>query len=143
MKGLDTNVLVRYLVQDDPAQSKQAGEIIEGATASGEKLFLCSIVLCELVWVLESAYGVAKDELLDALEKILMATQFAIENRACAWAAWTDFRASKADFSDCLVGRLNRASGCSETFSFDRATGILETFVVLGRSHSPPPKVGA
>ncbi|MHB8764461.1 MAG: PIN domain-containing protein [Deferrisomatales bacterium] len=62
MKGLDTNVLVRYLVQDDPAQSKQADDIVEGAAAAGEKLFLGAIVLCELVWVLESAYGVGRGE---------------------------------------------------------------------------------
>ena len=131
MKGLDTNVLVRFLVQDDPAQSKKANTIIEGAAASGEKLFLCSIVLCELVWVLESAYGVGKDDLTRALEKVLMASQFEFEDRSATWSAWNDYRSSRADFSDCLVGRLSRAAGCDATYSFDRDTGKLETFAVL------------
>ncbi|MHB8764460.1 MAG: hypothetical protein ACYDA8_09030 [Deferrisomatales bacterium] len=69
--------------------------------------------------------------MLHTLEKILTASQFEIEDRSCAWAAWTDCRSSKADFSDCLLGRLNRASGCSQTYTFDRAARDLDTFVLL------------
>lgn len=130
MKGFDTNVLVRYLVQDEPAQSQRATDLVETAVRHGEQLHIASIVLCELVWVLESAYGVEKDELVPVLDKLLATRQFEIEHRHCARAALEDYRTGKADFSDGLIGRINRAAGCESTFSFDRVAGALETFTL-------------
>lgn len=130
MKGLDTHVLVRYLVQDEPTQSQRASNLIETAASAGDQLHVASIVLCELVWVLESAYGAKKAELLDVLDKILAIRQFEVEHRQCARAALEDYRTGKADFSDGLIGRINRAAGCESTFSFDRTTGALETFTL-------------
>ncbi len=131
MIGLDTNVLVRCLVQDDPVQSQRATAWIEDASARGEKLYLCSMVLCELVWVLESCYGVLRSDIADTLERILMTSQFEIEHRDSAWAALAEFRTAKADFSDCLVGRIHRRAGCEVTATFDRATRSLPTFTLL------------
>ena len=128
MIGLDTNVVVRYLVQDDPTQSRKATALIEGAIARGDRLYLCSVVLCELVWVLEAAYGIRKSEVAETLEKILLAAQFEIEHRDCARAALLDFRRSRADFSDCLLGRIHEAAGCESTTTFDRAARGLTTF---------------
>lgn len=128
MNGLDTNVLVRYLVQDDPAQSQRAAKLIEGAAEAGDRLLLSCIVLCELVWVLEDCYDATRKELLEVLERILATTQFEIEHKDCTRAALEDFRAHRADFSDCLVGRVNRALGCQTTFSFDKATRSITTF---------------
>jgi len=131
VKGLDTNVLVRYLVQDDPAQSQRASHLIESAAGEGEQLYIASVIMCELVWVLESSYGVKKAELLAVLDKLLATRQFEIEHRHCARAALEDYRAGQADFSDGLIGRINRAAGCESTFSFDRTAGALETFTLL------------
>lgn len=69
MTGLDTNVLVRYLTQDDPAQSAKAVQAIESAVERNETLFITGIVVCELVWVLEGAYGYSRTDIADALEK--------------------------------------------------------------------------
>ena len=131
MNGLDTNVLVRYLVEDDPVQSRRSAELIEEAAAAGDKLFLSCIVLCELVWVLEDCYGAAKTEVLEVLDKILATAQFEVEHKACARSALEDSRAERAGFSDCLVGRVNRALGCQTTFSFDKAAKTLTTFSLL------------
>ena len=132
MNGLDTNVLVRYLVQDDPVQAEQATQLLERAAACGDKLFLSCIVLCELVWVLEDCYDATRQELVEILEKTLQTRQIEIEHKACARAALADFRAHrKADFSDCLVGRVNQALGCRSTYSFDKGPKNLPTFSSL------------
>ena len=79
MKGLDTNILVRYFVQDDPVQGEKATQFIEKTVAEGETCFINNIVLCELVWVLESAYDYSKEEIADLIEKILRTSMFNFE----------------------------------------------------------------
>jgi len=125
--GLDTNVLVRYLVRDDPAQAARAARELE----RDERFLVGSVVLCELVWVLETGYDFSRVEIGATLEKILATAQFDIEDKDLALAALGDFRASSADFSDCLVGRRNRAAGAAETVTFDRGLRGLEGFRVL------------
>ena len=70
MKAVDTNVLVRYLVQDNPAQGQKAAAFIETAAAANDQILIGNIVLCEMVWVLDSAYAYAKSEIARALENI-------------------------------------------------------------------------
>jgi predicted nucleic-acid-binding protein len=131
MKALDTNVLVRFVTQDDRQQSERANRYIEKAVANGESCFINLIVLCEMIWVLESAYRYPKAAILDLLERVLSTSQFEIENKEVAWAALEDFKNSRADFSDCLVGRLNQRLGCDETASFDSAVKTLPGFRLL------------
>jgi predicted nucleic-acid-binding protein len=125
--GLDTNVLLRYLVRDDPAQVARADRALE----RDERFLIDSIVLCELVWVLEAGYGFSRTEITGALESILATAQFEIESKDLALAALDDFRESVADFSDCLLGRRNRAAGASETVTFDRGLKGLDGFRLL------------
>jgi predicted nucleic acid-binding protein len=80
MIGLDTNVLVRYLVQDDPGQSRKATQVIAKQCTRDDPGFINRIVLCELVWVLESAYGYSKDTIVAVLEKLLRTSQLKIED---------------------------------------------------------------
>ncbi|MBI1865127.1 MAG: type II toxin-antitoxin system VapC family toxin, partial [Nitrospirae bacterium] len=109
MRGLDTNVLVRYLVQDDPGQAVRAARYIRNAMQANETCFINSIVLCELVWVLDAAYEFPKNVIVDVLEKLFMTRQIEIENKDIAWAALGDYRTGKAGFADCLIGRRNMA----------------------------------
>jgi predicted nucleic-acid-binding protein len=125
--GLDTNVLVRYLLRDDPVQAARAERELE----RNERFLIDSIVLCELVWVLETGYGSSRTEIAAALERILGTAQFEIESKDLALAALDDFRRSAADFSDCLIGRRNRAAGVPETVTFDRNLKGLEGFRLL------------
>lgn len=131
MTGIDTNVLVRFLVEDDAKQAARAASLVEDTVTRAETLFICSIVLCELVWVLESAYGVPREGIAETLEHVLLARQFEIEHKDCAWAALTDFRASQADFADCLIGRINQAVGCTKTYTFDRPAQEVASFASL------------
>ena len=130
MIGIDTNLLVRYLTQDDAAQSKQAARIIDAAIEAGEDLYLNHIVVCELTWVLSRAYKYAKDELLGVLEKILAAGQFAFEDKDSLWRALEAFRRSRADFADCLIGVKNSTAGCRTTVTLDRAAAGLGNFTL-------------
>ncbi len=129
MTGLDTNVLVRYLLRDEPAQAARAAREHE----RDERFLISSVVLWELVWVLEAGYGLARTEIGATLEKILATAQFEVEGKDLALAALDDFRRSGADFSDCLVGRRNRAAGAVET--------VLRSGPARPRRLSPPLRI--
>ena len=127
MIGLDTNVLLRYLIKDDTAQAARAEREIE----RDERFLIDGIVLCELVWVLESGYGFSRTDIAATLEKILATAQFEIEGKDLVLAALGDFRRSAADFSDCLIARRNRGAGASATVTFDRSLKGIEGFRLL------------
>ena len=131
MKALDTNVLVRYLVQDDPAQSRKAAAYIEEAAAAGEQILIGNIVLCEMVWVLDSAYEYAKSEIEGAIGKLLQSSTFQFEAKDIVWAALEEYRGAKVDFADCLIGRTHRELGCEPTATFDASLRKLSTFHIL------------
>lgn len=131
MIGLDTNVLVRYLVQDDAAQARAAASAIEGAASRGEGLFLPAVTLCELVWVLESAYQRPRAVIAAALEQIARTGDFTLEHADHVRAAVTAYKTTSADFADALVGRINEAAGCEHTVTFDRGLRRLPQFRVL------------
>ena len=131
MRGLDTNVLVRYLVLDDKRQADIADRAIQQAVEDGQSLLICGIVLAETVWVLEDVYGFEKSEILSALDKILSTADFSIENRDVVERSLEDFRKSKSDFADCLIGQTNRFLDCDDTLTFDRDLRRLNTFHLL------------
>ncbi|MBW2429282.1 MAG: type II toxin-antitoxin system VapC family toxin [Deltaproteobacteria bacterium] len=131
MKGLDTNVLVRYLTQDDRKQSKLVEKEIEKVISSGEKLMIQPIVICELVWVLESAYDYHKSEIFAVLDQIMRTAQFEIIDKDTIWRALTDLYESKGDFADYYIGRANKRSGAIITLTFDKLVKDSEMFSVL------------
>ena len=131
MIGLDTNILVRYFTLDDPKQSEVAVEIIEGAAEEEEKMLIQPIVLCELVWVLESAYDYSKRDMLNLIERILRTAQFEIAEKDSVWQALSDYRGGKGDFSDYYLGYANAREGAGMTFTFDSALRGNPRFNVL------------
>lgn len=131
MKGLDTNVLVRYLTQDDPVQARKASALIDEAIASQEKLHLDEVVLCELVWVLRGAYRLDKQTVVGVLDRILSAGQFSILDRDLVADAVNAFRDGGGDFADYLLGHRNRKAGCSVTVTFDRPLRPSDLFQLL------------
>jgi predicted nucleic-acid-binding protein len=131
MRGLDTNVIVRYFTQDDPVQSRKANALIEEASAEGVKCFIDAIVLCELVWVLRAAYGYEKKKIVSVLEKLLSTVEFSIGRKDIAFRAFEEYRQGSGDFADYLIGSRNRNEGCETTFSFDQSLRDCELFRVL------------
>lgn len=120
MIGLDTNILVRYLAQDDPQQSALAVELIEGSCSQDSPAFINHIVLCETVWVLERCYDVNKEMIAIILEKILKTEQFSIRGLEMVWRAVKEFRKTSVDFADCLLSQINLSNGCEHTVTFDK-----------------------
>ncbi len=131
MIGLDTNVLVRYLVQDDPVQSPRANQLMERYGTADDPCLVNAIVLCEMAWVLESAYDYPKATIAEVLEKLLMTSGIEVVDKGMVWTAVTDYRTTKADFADCLIGRMNGVLGCTETVTFDKALKSLSGFKLL------------
>jgi predicted nucleic-acid-binding protein len=129
--GLDTNVLVRYLVQDDPAQTRRANTFIGAALDRGERCAIGIVVLCELVWVLRDAYGHDRATIGATLEQILDAVEFVVETSDVARQALADYRQGPGDFADYVIGRRNRGAGCDVTATFDRALRSSALFRVL------------
>lgn len=119
MIGIDTNVLVRFIVQDEPKQSKIATKLIETSLSAANKGFISSVALCEVVWVLKRLYRQPKDRLLLVVKAILEAEVFEVEHRDCAWRAYYDYDEGLADFSDYYLARINKTYGASFTVTFD------------------------
>lgn len=130
MTGVDTNVLIRYLVQDDPDQARKATRFIANECSSDDPGLINRIVLCEVVWVLETAYGYPRDQVAVVLEKILRATQLRIEDHPEAWASFREYQ-DGADFADAFIAAINRRLGCDRTVTFDRRAGRRPGFAPL------------
>ena len=120
MKGLDTNVLVRYLVQDDVKQSALASSFVEIQCTEESPCYIGHIVLCELAWVLEASYGQERQKIANILEQLLQVGQLEVAMPETVWRALKDYRESNADFPDHLIARVNESVGCDYTFTFDR-----------------------
>lgn len=120
MIGLDTNVLVRYLTQDDAEQALRASRLIETQCTRNDPCRIALIVLCELVWVLRGAYGYEKDIIIQVLEGILASSELRVEKEDEARSALAAFQKGPADFADYVIACANRGAGCETTCSLDR-----------------------
>ncbi|MCP3963583.1 MAG: type II toxin-antitoxin system VapC family toxin [bacterium] len=137
MRGLDTNVLVRYLTQDDPSQFAEASKLVEETESAGGRLYVNKVVLCELTWVLRgSRYGFDRPVIAEVIERLLEVPVFELEDRDEVAGAVAEYRAGKADFADYLIGQHNLAAGCEDTVTFDTRTGDSEAFEVLAGATS-------
>lgn len=121
MIALDTNVLVRFLVEDDAAQSRAATAVITRAGRTDEPLFVADIVLCEVVWVLSASYAAPKGEIVAAIRKLLHARQLAFRASDVLVRALESYAAGTGDFADYVVQEDARAAGCDSVLTFDKA----------------------
>jgi len=131
MIGLDTNVLVRYLAQDDPAQSRTATELIEYRLSEAEPGFVSIVGMAEVAWVLERAYRLADQEIAAAIEGILQSEVLVVENEQEVITAMVALKEGRGSFADALIGALGVKAGCSWTVTFDRRAGRLDGFELL------------
>ncbi len=117
--ALDTNILVRYITQDDAKQSEAANRLIEGLTAETPG-FISVIVLCEVNWVLRSCYKISKQECAEILQKITLCDVFDLEKPECCNQALKAWRQGEADFSDYLIQAIAKREGYSFIVTFDK-----------------------
>ncbi len=123
MIGLDTNVLVRYLAQDDPKQALAATHFIEMSLSASQPGFVSLVVLVEVCWVLRSLYSATDAELAGTVQDMLATVQFHVDHRDAVQAVVQKMTAAKppsAGFADLLVAELAKAAGCSHTVTFDK-----------------------
>lgn len=136
MIALDTNVLVRFLVEDDADQAEQARSLIRKALEQQELLFVSEIVLCEIVWVLRSSYRYQRADLLTALALLLRSQQLVFSSRERIFRALDSFRAGRGDFADYLIRSQAVDFGCLSVATFDGDLQKEEGFVAVGGSQS-------
>ena len=131
MIGLDTNVLVRYLVQDDAAQAEAAERLIEGRCTRESPGLVSAVVLAELAWVLKGAYSQDRTTVVSVLRQILQTAELVVDAPDVVWAAVSDFEQGGADFADCLIAHGNFAAGCAVTYTFDKGAAKGRHFELL------------
>jgi predicted nucleic-acid-binding protein len=119
MIGLDTNLLVRFITQDDPGQCRQTDEVMRSLSGA-DPAWISLPVLLELVWTLARTYKVERQSIVRILDGLLDRREFRIEQLDTVDEALRFFRKGKADFADCLIAASARAAGCSKTVTFDR-----------------------
>lgn len=118
MIGLDTNVLVRYIMQDDAKQSARASALLESLNQD-QPGFISLVSIVELYWVLTSCYGLSHQQVGEALNLLLRTRELVVDRADEVLRALRIFAAGKADFADCLIGCSAAAAGCTETLTFD------------------------
>ena len=129
MLGIDTNVLVRFLVQDDEAQFEKARKLIKREVAAGRRVFVNQLVLMETEWVLRSRYAVPKNQIIAAISGLLDATDVQFEDEPAIEEALFIWKDATTDFADCLIGAKNRRMGCRVTATFDIKASKLPGFM--------------
>ena len=131
MLGIDTNVLVRFLVRDDEVQFEKARRLIRREVGAGEEVFVSLMVLMETEWVLRSRYSLQKTQIMDAISRLLDATEVQLEDEPAIEETLFIWKDSAADFADCLIGAHNRRLGRRATATFDENAVKLAAFVSL------------
>jgi len=129
MLGIDTNVLILFLVRDDEAQFEKARKLIKREVVAGRRVFVNQLVLMETEWVLRSRYAVPKNQIIEAISGLLDATDVQFEDEPAIEEALFMWKDASADFADCLIGTKNRRLGCRATVSFDVKASKLSGFM--------------
>jgi len=128
MIGLDTNILVRYLTQDDPVQSLRAAEIIEQRLTEENPGFVSVVAMVETVWVLDRAYNFAAHEIAAAVERMLQTDVLLVENEQEVFTAMIALKEGQGSFADALIAALGIRASCSCTLTFDHKAARLSGF---------------
>jgi predicted nucleic-acid-binding protein len=131
VRAVDTNVLIRFFMDDGTSQAATARRFFEASQDRRESLLITPHVLCELVWVLNASFHLAKSEVLEIIQRILVADIFVIERESMIQGAVLSYSRGRADFSDYLIGEIAAAAGCRDTVTFDRALKGAAGFTIL------------
>lgn len=129
MLGIDTNVLVRFLVRDDENQFQKARKLIRREVRAGRPVFVSQLVLLESEWVLRGRYHYQKDDIFNVVSALLDAADVQLEDESEIEQALYVWRDSSAEFADCLIGARNSKQGYSATATFDAKAARLPGFV--------------
>jgi predicted nucleic-acid-binding protein len=129
--ALDTNILIRLFVRDDPRQTLLVDQLIQSAVEAGEPCFITDAVLCEIEWVLTESYGARREDVLAAMQELMAQDIFVFDDREAFRQAINSYQRGKAEFSDFLIGAKGQARGGRTTYTFDRVLSRHEGFTLL------------
>lgn len=132
MIGLDTNVLLRCFIDDDPPQATLARQFVKDQCTPNNPGFVDRVALCEFVWVLSRGYRYDRAQIAAVVENLLASQDIVLEDHECARTALRIFGGHSIGFADALIGAVNRARGCEVTATFDRDAAKLDGFVRVG-----------
>ncbi|MEO0671658.1 MAG: type II toxin-antitoxin system VapC family toxin [Pseudomonadota bacterium] len=130
MNGIDTNVLLRLVLEDDVDQAERVSRLIAEQT-SADRIFINHIVLAEFTWVVSRHLKSNRVVIAELIGQLLADTKFEVADQARVESALNSYRTSKADFADCLIAELNAAAGCETTYTFDQSADSLDTFSIV------------
>ena len=128
MLALDTNVILRYLVGDDAKQQQLAFELIDAYSGQTGSLLLNNIVLCELVWVLQSGYQYSEEQIADLLHNLLLVPELVFENYELIADSILTYKDQGGDLADILISKTNQYLGATHTISFDKVASSKTLF---------------
>lgn len=131
MKALDTNILVRFLVKDDEKQAKAVYSLFKQAESAGETVFVPLAVVLETIWVLESVYGITREEIVDAFQSLLSMQILQFESQPAVQAFTFSAKDNALDLSDLLIAQSARYSGCESVLTFDKQASKSALFELL------------
>lgn len=129
MIGLDTNVILRCFIDDDPSQAEAARRFVSERCTQENPGFIDRVALCELIWVLFSGYRFDRKRAADIITTLLASRDIVLEDSDAVRAALHMFATRKIDFADALIGEVNRLRGCEATATFDRKAAKIDGFV--------------
>lgn len=131
MKALDTNVLVRFLVRDHEEQFKVVNTMLVDAEADKEVFFVSNVVVLEVMWVLKSAYGAMRDDILLALNELLSMSVLEFQDQPAVRDFVISAQGNSYDLADLLIAQVGEIKGCDTTLTFDKRAAKSPWFTAL------------
>lgn len=130
--GLDTNIVVRFLVKDDEAQAQRVYALFKKIEKNREKAYLSLLVIQETIWVLESAYHYKRDNIIDAIKDFKELSFIKCESEEVIIKFLEDAEKSSCDLSDLLIAHILKSNGCDKAYTFDKKASKHAFFELLG-----------
>jgi len=131
MKALDTNILVRFLVKDDEYQAEKVFKLLKAAEDKRDKFFVPTVVVLELLWVLEFVYEISREDILKAIEDLLSLAILEFENREAVIRFLNLAREYRIDLSDLFIASISKEKGCEKTLTFDKKASKCNLFELI------------
>lgn len=128
MKGVDTNILIRFLIGDDEQQTKKVYKIFKKAESEKKELFVPLLVVLEFIWILESVYEIARDEILDSISDLLFMPILKFEHRSALQQFTLSAQGNRYDLSDLLIAYSAKINGCETVITFDKKASKFNLF---------------
>ena len=131
MTALDTNIIIRFLVRDDEKQSQLVYKKLKEVERNCSQLFIPLVVVLEVIWVLESAYGLSRNDILDSFETMRQMPIFVFDKGSVVDHIINEGRRTRLDLSDLLIAFSAQASDCTTVLTFDKKASRLSLFQLL------------